>query len=491
MRGSVLPWTPFVLAAACLALPACSDDGGSSDGSSSAGTADSGPGPVTSDTGQPVTDATSNGNPTSTTDEPDTSADSSGDSEDSTGNDPTTGGVPACPYDAVDNPGSFGLEMVANGCDRPIFVIGHPTQPDRLYVVEQGGEVRIVEPGTTTCGDVFMTTPSTNQSSATIGNESGLLGFAFHPNFPEDGRVYVNYNPSGGGSTVVEEYTVDAGNPDVVDQSTARTVIEFCQPAGNHNGGALEFDNDGMLLISTGDGGPQNDGLGNGHNPSQLLAKILRIDVTPDGVDRIPEAGGCLDLGTQASYGIPDDNPFLADGAFTPETYAWGFRNPWRMFYDRPTGDLYVGDVGQGAREEVTIVVPGTDGGWSNMEGAICGPSGNCETGGAPGSVNGDGHTLPITDYSNGCSVIAGAVYRSCEVPSWDGLFFYGDYCSGQMGSVVWDGADVVADNGFTLNVGESIIGNGYNAWGDVYITTVNQTNGVINDGLVYRVIPQ
>lgn len=406
--------------------------------------------------------------------------------------DDTTGGnnmVPPCPYGEVaGNPGVT-LELVANGCTRPVQAVGHPTEPDRLFVVEQTGDVKIVEPGAGSCGATFMTVPTVNVNATSLQGETGFLGFAFHPNFPADGRVYVNYTPQGGG-TIVEEYTVDPGNPDQVDPASARTVIEFCQPAGNHNGGQLLFDDAGMLLITTGDGGPQDDALGNGQNNSQVLGKILRVDVEPDGNARDVTANNCGTISGQTGYGIPADNPFVGDGNVIDEIYATGLRNPWRAAFDQMTGDLFVADVGQGSREEVTIAPSGSNHGWGDIEGLQCNNDPGCDAA-APGTVNADGYTMPVTDYTHGggaCSITGFAVYRSCEVPAWGGLFFYADLCTSVMGAV---NADISFDEANLLAIGEAPLGNGYNAWGDVFVTTVQSSMGVITDGNVYRIAPE
>jgi glucose/arabinose dehydrogenase len=492
MRRPFVALKTFVGLSTSLMLLACPGDDSSSDSA-----ADSGSGSLTSTSatptatnGQTDTSAGQTANPTMPPDSTMGPVDTTvGDTSD------TTGGtvIPPCPYGEVAGDQAPALQLVAAGCDRPLQAIGHPLQPDRLYVVEQGGNVRIVEPGSGQCGDSFLFVNVANAGNTDIiGPESGLLGFAFHPNFPEDGRVYVNYIPSGGGSrTVVEEYTVDPANPDQVDPTSARQVIEFCQPQGNHNGGSIMFDASGMLLVTTGDGGVQNDGLGNGRNPAQVLAKILRIDVEPDGQAHDVDAGGCTDVGPQSTYGIPADNPFVGDAAFAPEVYAWGFRNPWRAAIDPETQRLYVGDVGQGQWEEVTVVEAGSDHGWGDMEGAHCFGGAPCDTSVGAGQVNSDGLVLPIAEYSHGagCSITGGAVYRSCEVPSWDGLYFYGDYCSGVLSAVLWDGA-TATDFQNLLNTGERLIGNGWNAWGDVYLTTVETSGNFITDGHVYRIAP-
>jgi glucose/arabinose dehydrogenase len=404
----------------------------------------------------------------------------------------------ACPYTAVDGRPGVQLELVATGFDRPVLVVGHPTEPERLFVVEQGGAVRILEPGMTEApAEAFLQIEVSNAVNDTIGNERGLLGFDLHPGFPEDPRVYVAYNPNEGSSppTVVEELTVGADGR--ADLGSRRVVIAADQPAGNHNGGMIAFGSDGYLYFGTGDGGGSGDPYDTGRDPSSILAKILRIGVEPDGQPNDPIAcgDGCAMLGP-FDYTIPPDNPFMDDDSLAPEVWAWGFRNPWRFSFDPRSGDLYVADVGQNAWEEVSLAVAGGDYGWSDMEGFHCHGGAQCDDSPGPNQVNAQGMTMPLVEYSisgSRCSIIGLGVYRSCEVPGWDGLYLYGDYCTGEVLALAWDGQGVT-DLGtvWTTSTGDRLLGGGENAYGDVFVASVIVPfpGAPIEDGRIYRIAP-
>ena len=486
-----------VLAAACFLALGCGDsDGGgaATETDASTGTNTMGPTSVT------PTSATMSGGPTSATM---TTMPPATDSAD-TG---TTTGEPECPYDEVPGDQTVALELVANGFDRPMLALGHPTEPDRLFVVEQGGNVKILEPGTTSApAENFLSVDVNTGNPNSIGNERGLLGFAFHPEFPDDPRVYVAYNPNNGeGSppTFVEEYTLGAdGN---ADPATARPIYAADQPAGNHNGGMIAFGPDGYLYIGNGDGGDAGDSFNTGRNPAFHLAKMIRIDVEPDGTPDDPVSCGpeCSLLGGSLGpfdYTIPPDNPFVDDPTFAPEIWAWGFRNPWRFSFDPVGGALWLGDVGQGEWEEIHVVEAGNDYGWSDMEGNNCYPPGNgdCDPSAEPNQPNAQGQIAPIVEYSHGggrCSVTGLSVYRSCQVPAWDGLYFFGDYCTGQIWAVAYDGTNVTVANGgetvWESSDEDRILGGGWNAYGDVFVTTVRTPfANDVEDGYVYRVVP-
>jgi len=450
-----------------------------------------------------TTQGTGSTSPSSATDDDTTATtlDGSGtgtesDTDESTG---TTGEPADCPYEVVEGMPPISLQMVGEDFDRPILAVGHPTQLDRLFVVEQGGDVRILEPGQMSApAEAFLHVDVRGANNTTIGAEFGLLGFAFHPDFPADPRVYVNYNPptAGGGApmhTVVSEFTVDPGNENQVDPASERVILDLNQPADNHDGGMILFGPDGNLIIGMGDGGGGGDTFNTGRNTSVVLSKMLRIGVEPDGSDDNPLACvGCPQYGP-FDYTIPADNPFVDDPGFAPEIFAWGMRNPWRFSLDSETGLIYVGDVGQGEREEVTLVESGRDYGWSDMEGFICHGGAACDESAGPNEVNADGITMPLVDYPHSgsrCSVIGSSVYRSCEVPAWDGVYFYGDYCSGEMFGLVWDGA-TAQDLGVLLSHDELIVGSGWNGYGDALITTVEAVFGLpIVNGRVYRIAP-
>jgi glucose/arabinose dehydrogenase len=244
-------------------------------------------------------------------------------------------------------------------------------------------------------------------------NEQGLLSIAFHPDFANTGRLFVNYTDNSG-DTVVAGYDVTADGQ-LVDLATALVILTIPQPHANHNGGQLQFGPDGYLYIGTGDGGSANDPYGNGQNPAALLGKMLRIAV--DG---------------EPPYQIPADNPFLDQADFLPEIWSLGLRNPWRFSFDRSTGDLYIADVGQNQYEEVNLQPAGQGGlnyGWSIMEGAHCFQSGQCDSAGL---------TQPLAEYDHGqgCSVTGGHVYRGAQFPALAGVYLYGDFCSGKIWGV-------------------------------------------------------
>ena len=249
------------------------------------------------------------------------------------------------------------------------------------------------------------------QDRVRSGGELGLLGLAFHPRYPANGRFFLNYTRNGpeGLETVIAEYAVSSANPNLANRNSERILLRFAQPFTNHNGGMLAFGQDGFLYIGTGDGGSAGDPMRNGQNVETLLGKILRMDV---------------DSGEP--YASPPDNPFVGR-AGRDEIWAYGLRNPWRFSFDRLTGRLIAGDVGQNRREEIDIIVKGGNYGWNIMEGMLCFlPSTNC---------NQTGLILPIHDYGRdlGTSVTGGYVYRGKSAPSLTGKYLFGDFGSGRL----------------------------------------------------------
>ncbi len=303
---------------------------------------------------------------------------------------------------------------VVGGLQAPLAIVNAGDGSGRIFVVQQGGQVRIVRDG------ALVSRPFLDIAGRiSSGGERGLLGLAFHPRFPDDPRIFVDYT-DGNGDTRVSSFRVNPSAPDVVDPSTEQRLLFVKQPYPNHNGGALAFGPDGDLYISLGDGGSGGDPQGNGQSTKTLLAKILRIDVDHPSADR--------------PYGIPGDNPFADGSAGLPEIWLTGLRNPWRISFDRATGDLWIGDVGQGSWEEVDVqranVPGGTNFGWNRMEGNHCyQPSSDC----ANASL-----TLPVTDYGHdqGCTVIGGLVVRGTSQPALDGGYLFGDYCSGRVWAI-------------------------------------------------------
>lgn len=303
------------------------------------------------------------------------------------------------------------LSPIVSGLARPTYLT-HAFD-GRLFVTEQAGRIWIIEDGQL-LSEPFLDIRDRVGSAA---NEQGLLSIAFHPDYTENGRFFVDYTDQAG-HTVVARFQVAAGEPNRADRDSEFVLLKVDQPYANHNGGQLQFGPDGMLYVGLGDGGSAGDPQGNGQNPATLLGSLLRLDV--DG---------------QEPYQVPADNPFagLADKA--GEIWAFGLRNPWRFSFDRLTEDLIIADVGQGTWEEVDFQpassAGGEDYGWNIMEGNHCYATSNCDT---------SGLVLPVAEYSHaegGCSVTGGYVYRGSAFPELAGNYFFGDYCSGFIWSLV------------------------------------------------------
>ena len=349
---------------------------------------------------------------------------------------------------------------VAGGLSAPLDLQGAPGDRTRLFVVEQVGRIRILR------GGALLPAPFLDiVDRVGSGGERGLLGLAFHPGYAQNGRFFVNYTDRQGGHTHVAEFRAAPGT-DTADPASERQILFVTQPFANHNGGGLAFGNDGMLYIGLGDGGSGGDPLGNGQSLATHLGKMLRIDV---------------DRG--APFAVPPDNPFVGNAAALPAIWAYGLRNPWRFAFDRATGDLYIGDVGQNALEEVDVGLASRRGGenygWSIMEGARCfRPSSGCPTAGL---------TLPVLDYGrgDGCSITGGVVYRGCRMPGYHGTYFYGDYCTGMIRSFRLVNGQALDQRDWTAALGRGIANIssfGVDADGEVHI--------VDHDGEVYRVVP-
>jgi glucose/arabinose dehydrogenase len=256
------------------------------------------------------------------------------------------------------------------------------------------------------------------------GNEEGLLGLDLDPDFSANGYFYVYYSASDPRRSVVSRFSVNAENPERADPNSEIVILEVPQPFSNHNGGQVRFGPDGFLYIGLGDGGSRGDPNGNGQNLSTLLGSILRIDV------------GTLD--SLGRYSIPNDNPFADDPNAMGEIWAYGLRNPWRFSFGPLNGDLWVGDVGQNAYEEIDLVKRGGNYGWKVMEGFHC-------YGRADGTCDQSGIELPIAEYdrNGGCSVTGGYVYRGPRLRQLLGAYVYGDFCSGKIWALRHDGSRV------------------------------------------------
>jgi glucose/arabinose dehydrogenase len=316
---------------------------------------------------------------------------------DSTG--PGDGGSPLPP--------GIGLQLnpfITAGLSSPVFLT-QPLDDGRVFVVEQGGRIRVVRNG------VLQTTPFLDISTRVLsGGERGLLSVAFHPQYATNHFFYVYFTTQTNGDIRIERFTTTS-NAEVADPATSKLIITAPHSTyANHNGGLLAFGLDGMLYAGLGDGGSGGDPLGNGQNFNSLLGSLLRLDV--DHAD---------------PYAIPADNPFVGQANHRGEVWAKGLRNPWRYAFDAPTGLLYIADVGQGAHEEVDVVAtnrPGLNYGWNVMEGLSCYNASTCTQ---------TGFELPLIDYGhNGpCSITGGYVYRGSAIPAIRGHYFYSDYCAG------------------------------------------------------------
>ena len=317
----------------------------------------------------------------------------------------------------------LGVSELTASLSNPVAIANAGDGSDRLFIVEQEGLIRIFD----LANNVLLATPFLDITNEVDngGNEQGLLGLAFHPDFGSNGQFYVNYTRDPGPGpdrSVVARYTVSAGDPNVANAASAFTLLEFEQDASNHNGGDLHFGADGYLYIASGDGGGGNDEFRHAQDLDSLKGKLLRIDV-----NSIAPANDEL-CGLVRNYGIPPGNPFT--GAFDgcDEILHFGLRNPWRFSFDGLTGELYIGDVGQGAWEEIDLAQPdetGTNFGWSCREGAHDFPGDACIS----------AFTDPILEYTHGdnrCSVTGGYVYRGGRLSIY-GYYIYGDYCTGQI----------------------------------------------------------
>ena len=351
----------------------------------------------------------------------------------------------------------------------PITAITHAGD-GRIFVTEQRGRIRIVDNG------VVLATPFLEISPVVCCGEQGLFSTAFHPNYAQNGFFYVDYTDPQGDTAIVR-YSVSS-DPNVADPNSAVRLLTIDQPFDNHNGGQLQFGPDGMLYIGMGDGGSANDPncFAQRREPQagrqELLGKMLRLDVN-QSVDAPPY------------YGIPAGNPFVDTGG-PDEAWAMGLRNPWRFSFDRLTGDLLIGDVGQGAIEEIDFQPQASAGGenygWKMMEGTHCtGNDGNCPPDTPP--CNSPLLTLPILEYSHDagrCSVTGGYVYRGGRIPALYGQYVFGDYCSGEIRAATRTG-DAWSDALLPISIG-GLTTFGEDIDGELYVGGT--------DGILYRIDP-
>jgi glucose/arabinose dehydrogenase len=333
--------------------------------------------------------------------------------------------------------------QVAAGLQAPVHLTHAGDGSGRLFITEQVGRIRIYT-------DRLLSTPFLDITAkvrspfSNGGSEEGLLSAAFPPDFAEQGYFYVYYT-NGAGNNRVSRFHISA-DPNVVDPDSEELILLLEHPThANHNGGQLAFGPDGYLYVGTGDGGGGGDPQSNAQNPGSLLGKLLRIDVAgspdPDPTPQPPAAfstffpllfPGSRPALVEASYSIPPDNPFSGEPGYRDEIWALGLRNPWRFSFDRQTGDLYLGDVGQGSWEEVDFQAAASSGGenygWDILEGVTCFGSSSCDN---------SGFTPPVHVYSTrsqgSCAVTGGFVYRGQAYPGMQGIYFFGDYCNGKV----------------------------------------------------------
>jgi glucose/arabinose dehydrogenase len=343
------------------------------------------------------------------------------------------------------------VELVADGFDQPVDVVSTGDGSGDLLVVEQPGIIRRL-PGGVGPAVAFLDI----RGRVGSGGERGLLGIALHPGYIEDGRFFLDYTDVDG-NTVVSRFTrrLDGG----ADPGSEQVILRVQQPAANHNGGAIRFGPDGYLYIALGDGG--GNGSFHGQARDTLLGKILRLDV-----DTTPPSG--------AGYVVPPDNPFVGQAGVRPEIWLTGLRNPWRFSFDPADGDLWIGDVGAGDREEVDVAragVGGLDFGWAIMEGTTClGGGGDCDQ---------TGLTLPVSEYDHnaGCVITGGVVYRGAAIPSLVGRYLFGDFCNGIIFSIdASPGVTGLQARQRVIGPGTQIVSFGLDAAGEVLIVDLGGT---------------
>ncbi len=341
----------------------------------------------------------------------------------------------------------------------PTSLVQAPNDPSRWFAIEKAGRIIVFDNDTVGAeGTTFLDIRPLVDSGP---NEAGLLGIAFHPDFANNGEVFVSYTAPGPLTSTISRFT-SINNNAILDPTSEEPILTVFQPRTNHNGGDIAFGPDGFLYAGFGDGGGGGDPDGNGQNTTTLLGSMVRIDVD-----------------VQMGYSIPQSNPFEGGAQCSPtpigdcpEIYAWGFRNPWRFSFDSLTGDLWVGDVGQGAWEEVDRVALGENYGWNTREGAHCYPAGS--------SCDSTGLTDPITEYANsgGSSISGGYVYRGSAIPALQGQYVFADFASGRIWSVPADSPigtapTEIADTNFLI----SAFGEGVD--GELYV--IDYGNGTIH----------
>ncbi|MEM9774577.1 MAG: PQQ-dependent sugar dehydrogenase [Chloroflexota bacterium] len=359
------------------------------------------------------------------------------------------------------------VRLVTSGLTQPTGITSTGIfNDDRLFILEKTGQIKILKDG------FIQAAPFLNlEGQVNTVNERGLLGLAFDPDYEQNGYFYINYSDARAeteGDTVVKRFSVSE-NPNVADPNSGVTIIEIEQDFPNHNGGWIAFDSQGELVIGMGDGGSGGDPNNRAQSKDTLLGKMLRINVSGRG---LPADNGC---GRVRNYNIPADNPRpSAEDGWCPEIWSYGWRNPWRFSFDRQTGDMWAGDVGQNKYEEINFEALGTANlpnyGWVCYEGFSRYSPANC-------SIPDDERVDPVTDYgrSEGGSVTGGYVYRGSNFPAMNGHYIYGDFVNGQLWSIEKDNnfeVTVQTDTDLMISAfGESADGSLYAAdfFGNIY----------------------
>jgi glucose/arabinose dehydrogenase len=338
--------------------------------------------------------------------------------------------------------------------EQPVELVSPADGTNRIFVLAQKGQIHVLpnEPGASASKVFLDITPK-----VVSGGERGLLGIAFHPDYRNNGYFYVNYTRGNPLETAISRFKVSATDPNKADPESEEVLLTYKQPYSNHNGGKIAFGPDGYLYISAGDGGSGGDPHNYGQDRSQLLGKIIRIDVNATNGD--------------LKYGIPEDNPYKGNReGHRQEIYAYGLRNVWKFSFDKQTGQLWASDVGQNKIEEVNIIEKGGNYGWKIMEASECFKAESCDK---------QGLKLPVWEYQQGAetgrSITGGHVYRGNALPGLKGKYLYGDFATGNIWALTPKGNGQAPANELLLDTDEAISSFGVDAKDEFYVLSYGQ----------------